>query len=116
MLGMTPPKAAKLGNVELKVKPHPKEEVERKGGLYRYLYRPGELEDDSRRRATDMIWSWNTFRIDRIVDRLAAQYEQNPGQRGLYYLADGPQRAFVREELKEVLEDVELPPESMKEW
>ena len=50
-----------------------------------------------------MIWSWDTFRIDRIV--------QNPGQRVLYYLADGPQRAFVREELKEVPEDVELPPE-----
>ena len=48
MLGMTPPKAAKLGNVELKVKPHPKEEVAREGGLYRYLYRPGELEDDNR--------------------------------------------------------------------
>ena len=57
MLGMTPAKAAKLGNVELKVKPHPKEEVAREGGLYRYLCRPGELEDDSRRRATEMIWS-----------------------------------------------------------
>ena len=37
MLGMTPAKAARLGNVELKVKPHPKEEVAREGGLYRYL-------------------------------------------------------------------------------
>ena len=64
MFGMTPAKAAKLGNVELKVKPHPKEEVAREGGLYRYLYKPGELEDDNRRQATDMIWSWNTLRIN----------------------------------------------------
>ena len=47
-LGMIPAKAAKLGNVELKVKPHPKEEVAREGNLYRYLYKPGQLEDDNR--------------------------------------------------------------------
>ena len=85
MLGMAPAKAVKRGNVELKVKSYPKEEVAQEGGLYRYLYKPGELEDDYRRRATDMIWSWDTFSIDRIVDR--------EGQRVLYYLADGPQRA-----------------------
>ena len=55
-----------------------------------------------------MIWSWNTFRLDRIVE--------NPGQRVLYYLADGPQRAFVREELMLVSEDTEVPPEWVKEW
>ena len=62
--------------------------------MYRYLYKPGQLEDDNRLRATEMIWSWNTFRIDRIV--------KIPGQRVLYYLADGAQIAFVHEELKEV--------------
>ena len=72
MLGMTPAKAVKLESVELKVKPHPKEEIAREGGLYQYLYKPGELEDDNRRRATDMIWVWDTFRIDRIVE--------NPGR------------------------------------
>ena len=49
---------------------------------------------------------------------------QNPGQRVLYYLApsgaagdvDGPQRAFVREELMLVSEDTEVPPEWVKEW
>ena len=55
-----------------------------------------------------MIWSWNTFRLDRIV--------QNPGQRVLYYLADGPQRAFVREELMLVSEYTEVPPEWVKQW
>ena len=94
MLGMTPAKAVKLESVELKVKPYLKKEIAREGGLYRYLYKPGELEDDNRRRATDMIWSWDTFRIDRIVDRLAAQHEQNPGHSVLYFLAEGPQRAI----------------------
>ena len=100
MLCMTPAKAVKLGNVELNVKPYPKEEIVQEG-LYQYLYKPGELEDDNRCRTTDMIWSWTTFRIDRIVE--------NPGHRVLYYLADGPQRAFVCEELQEVPE--ELPPD-----
>ena len=109
MLGMTPAKAVKLGNVELKVEFYPKEEVVREGGWYRYLYKPGELEDDNRRRATDMIWSLDTFRIDRTVDR--------EGHHVLYYLdADGPQREFVREELQEVPEDVKLPPDWVKKW
>ena len=109
MLGMTPAIAVKLGNVELKVKPYPKEEVAQEVDLYRYLNKPGELEEDNRRRATDMIWSWDTYRIDRIVD--------NPGQSVLYYLAhsagdtEGPQKAFVRGELQEVPEEVELPPD-----
>ena len=73
MLGMTPTKDVKLGTIELKVKPYPEEKVLPEDGLYRYLYNPGKLKDDNRRHATDMIWSWNTFRLDRIV--------QNPGQR-----------------------------------
>ena len=93
MLGMTPAKAVNFGTIELKVKPYPEQKV--------------LPEDDNRRRATDMIWSWDTFRLDMIV--------QNPGQRVLYYLAptaddvDGPQRAFVREELMLVSEDTEVP-------
>ena len=34
----------------------------------------------------------------------------------LYYLADGPQRAFVREELMLISEDTEVPPEYVKDW
>ena len=108
MLGMTPAKAVKLDNVELKIKPHPEEQILPVDGLYRYLYQPGELEGGDRRRATDMIWSWDTFRIDRIVE--------NPGQRVLYYLVDGPKRAFVREELMLISEDTEVPPDRVKEW
>ena len=108
MLGMTPAKAVKLDKVELKIKPYPKEEVAPEDGLYRYLYQPGELEGGQQRRATDMIYSWNTFRIDRIVE--------NPGQRVLYYLAEGPKRAFVCEELMQIPEGTELPPDYVKEW
>ena len=109
MLGITPAKAVKLDNVELKVKPYPQEEVAPEDGLYRYLYQPGELEGGQTRRATDMIWSWNTFRLDRIVE--------DQGQRVLYYLADGaPKRAFVREELMQIPESTEVPPEWVKEW
>ena len=105
---MTPARAVKLDSVELKVKLYPEEKVLPEDGLYRYLYRPGELEGGDRRRATDIIWSWNTFRIDRIVE--------NKGQRVLYYLVDGPKRAFVREELMLISEDTEVPPEYVKEW
>ena len=55
MLGMTPAKAVKLGTIELKVKPYPEQKVLPEDGLYRYLYNPGELEDDNRRRATDCL-------------------------------------------------------------
>ena len=42
----------------------------------------------------DFIWSKNTYRLDRIV--------LEPGNRVLGYLQDGPDRAFVREELMHV--------------
>ena len=108
MLGMAPLKAVKLDSVELKVKPYPPEEVAPEDGLYRYLYRPGELEEGDGRRATDMIWSWNTFRLDRIVE--------SPGQRVLYYLAESAKRAFVRKELMRISEGTEVPLESLSEW
>ena len=108
MLGMTPAKAVKLDKVELKVKPYPEEKVLPEDGLYRYLYQPGELYLGQQRRATDIVWSWNTFRLDKIVE--------DPDQRVLYYLADGPQRAFVCEELMLISENTEVPPDWVKEW
>ena len=100
---MTPAKAIKLSEVELKSKPFKPEERAPTDGLYRYLLEPGEENSDQKRRATDDIWSREMFRLDRIVE--------NPGQRVLYYLGEGPQRAFVREELMQIPEDTEVPPE-----
>ena len=105
---MTPAKAIKLENVELKIKPYEPEDVAPVDGLFRYLLEPGEENQDTKRRATDNNWSRKTFRLDRIVE--------NPGQRVLYYLADGPKRAFVREELMNIPEDTQAPPEWVKKW
>jgi hypothetical protein len=54
----------------------------------RYLYAPGEVEGDSKRRATDPIWSTRIYEVESIL-------ETNPP---VYYLREpGPKRAFVKE-------------------
>ena len=85
-----------------------KETVLPEGSLYRYLYQPGEQHGGQKRRATDLIWSKNTHRLDRIV--------QDPGNRVLYYLEDGLDRALVREELMHVSEDTQVRPYWVSEW
>ena len=85
MIGVKPKDATKLETVPLD-KAYPKESVLPKDGLYRYLYQPGEQHGDQKRRVTDLIWSKNTYRLDRIVEE--------PGNCILYYLQDGPDRAF----------------------
>ena len=108
MIRMKPKDAIKLDHVELKVKEIHENDVLPEDGLYRFLYQPGELEGGQQRRATDMIWSWNTFRLDRII--------QDEGQRVLYYLRDGPKRSFVREELMLIPEETQLPPDYVQNW
>ena len=71
--------------------------------LVRYLYQPGELEKDSRKRATDPIWSVSIDKIDRSVTE-----NDEPV---LYYLFDAPPRGFVHEELQVVPDDTEMPPD-----
>ena len=105
---MKPSKAVKLENVTLNIEKYLEENVAPEDGLYRYLLQPGEEHGDQKRRATDKIWSKDTYRLDRIVEE--------PGQRVLYYLLGGPQRSFVREELMLIPEDTELPPDYVKEW
>ena len=73
----------------------------------RYLYQPGELEAGERRRATDPIWSLDTYEISHIM----------PVGKGpiVYYLHDpAPKRGFVREELLVVPNDTQLPPSTLK--
>ena len=102
MTDMKPKDAIKLDTIPLD-KAYPKETVLPEDRLYRYLYQPGEQHGDQKRSATDLIWSKNTYRIDRIV--------QDTGNRVLYYLQDGPDRAFVHEELMHVSEDTQVPPD-----
>ena len=104
MIGMKPKNVIKLDGVPLvKEENYPPEEVLPEDELYRYLLQPGEEHDDQRRRATDRIWSKGTYRLREIVE--------NPGNRVMYYLSNGPERAFVSEELMLIPEDTELPPD-----
>ena len=107
MIGMKPRDAIKRDNVPLDKK-YPEETALREDGLYRYLYQPGEQHGDKKRRATDLNWSKNTYRLDRIV--------QEPDNRVLYYLQDEPNRAFVLEELMHISVDTQVPPDWVSEW
>ena len=49
-----------------------------------------------------------TYRLREIAE--------NPGNRVMYYLLDGPERAFVSEELMLIPKDTELPPDYVQEW
>ena len=89
-------------------KKYPEETVLPENELYRYLYQSREEHGDLNRRVTGLIWSKNTYRLDRIV--------QEPGNLVLYYLQDGPNRAFVQEELMHVSEDTQAPPDCASEW
>ena len=104
MIGMKPSDAIKLDIVPPD-KTCSEETVLPEDGLYRYLYQPSEQHGDQKRRATYLIWSKNTYQLDRNV--------QDPGNRVLYYLQDRPYRAFVHEELMHVSEDI---PDWVSEW
>ena len=84
MIGMKPKDAIKLKEVPLvKQENYPPEEVLPEDGLYQYLLQPGEEHDDQRCRATDRIWSKGAYRLREIIE--------NPGNRVIYYLTDGPE-------------------------
>ena len=109
MTGMKPSDAIKLDQVPLvKREVYPPEETLPEDGLYWYLLQPGEEHDDPRCRATDRIWSKKTYRLREVV--------KGSGNRVMYYLSDGPERAFVSEELMLIPEDTELPPDYLSNW
>ena len=109
MIGMNPKDAVELKEVPLvKQENYPEEDKLPEDGLYRYLLQPGEEHDDQRCRATDRMWSMGTYRLREIVE--------NPGNRVMYYLLNGPERAFVSEDLMLIPEDTELPPDYVQEW
>ena len=97
---MKPKDAIKLDEVPLVAgENYPPEEVLPEDGLYRYLLQPEEEHDDRRCRATDRL----------------REIAENPGNRMMYYLTDGSERAFVTEELMLIPEDTELPPDYIQE-
>ena len=107
MIVMKPKDGIKLSNVGLvKSEEFADEKPLPEDGLYRYFYQSGEQHGDQKQRATDFVWSKNTYRFDRI--------DQEPGNQVLYYLQGGPERAFVREELMQVPGTTEKPPDWIK--
>ncbi|CAB5351829.1 unnamed protein product [Rhizophagus irregularis] len=126
LIGMSPARAMTLEKVESKPSRKAKraigkdEEIKlQKGTAVRYLLKPGELEGDHRRRATDPYWSLRVYKIKRVVIR------KNPPQPILYYLENGPiestahlmgrnpKRLFKFEELQVIEEPdkIEYPPD-----
>ena len=110
LTGKTPLEAIKLPEVKhlSSSKSRPKTKVESllpRGVKVRYLYQPGELEGGERRRATDPIWSLNTYEISQVMPH---------SQPTVYYLHHAPKRGFVREELLVVSDDTQLPPSTLQ--
>ena len=84
MIRMKPKDAIKLKEVPLVTREsYPPEEVLPEDGAYLYLLQLGEEHNDQRHRATDRIWSYETYRLREITE--------NPGNRMMYYLLDGPE-------------------------
>ena len=109
MTRMKPSDAIKLTQVPLVSREnYPPEDTLAEDGLYHYLLQPSEEHDDQRKRATDRIWSKKTYRLREIVE--------DSGNRVMYYLKDGPERAFLSEELMLIPADTELPPDYVQKW
>ena len=92
----------KLKEVTL-VESYPPEDTLLEDGSYCYLLQPIEEHDDQCKRATKIIWPKKTYRLREIME--------GPGSWVTYYLSDGPDRAFVSDELMLIPEDTELPPD-----
>ena len=106
LTGKTPLEAIRLPEVKhLSSSKSRPESLLPSGVKVRYLYQPGELEGGERRRATDPIWSLNTYEISQA-------FNNNPIVYYLHYPA--PKRGFVREELLVVPNDTQLPPSTLK--
>ena len=90
--GVMPVDAVKMKDVAIldRVK-FPPETILQQDGLYRYLLMPGEEHDDTRKRATDRIWSKKVYRMVKVVE--------DNDNRAMYFLRDGLNRRFVSEEL-----------------
>ena len=85
-------------------------------GLYRYLLQPGKEHDDQRRRATDRIWSKKTYRLREVVEDAGNHVMYYPHEVEPQGILNGPDKAFVSEELMLIPEDTELPPDYVLEW
>lgn len=111
LIKMTPNEAIKKDNVESVTVIDKNEQIINlaPNEKVRYLLEPGELENDTRRRATDPIWSLDSYDIEDIM--------KDPNRPYLYKLTGlnpgGPVRRFVKDELLIVPAQSELPPDEI---
>ena len=99
--------AIKLKELNL-VESYPSEDILPENGLYRYLIQPGKERDDQHKRLTDSMWSKKPYRLREV--------KEDSGNPVMYYLKDGPDRAFVAEELMLIPKATELPPDYVQKW
>ena len=107
MTVMKPKQAIELKEVPL-VESYPLEDMLPEDGLYHYFLQPREKHNNQCKRAMDRIQSKTTYRFSKIMEE--------PCNLVMYYLSDGPERAFVSEELMLIPEDTELPPDYVQKW
>ena len=109
MTGMKPKDAIGLQLKKVRiVESYPPKYMLREDGLYHYLLQPDEEHNNQLKRATDRLWSKKTYRLSKVMSSL--------GNGVIYYLADGPKRAFIKEELMLIPKDTELPPDFIRKW
>ena len=84
---------------------YPPEEELPLDGIYRYLLKPGEEHNDTRRRETDNYWSRKTYSLVEVIEE--------KGNRIMYKLNG---RTFVREELMNIPYDTVSPPDWVSKW
>ena len=107
--GMKPKNAIELKEVPLvNQENYPPEDTLPKDRLYHHLLQPGEERNDQCNRATDRIWCKKIYRLREVAS--------SPSNGVMYYLADGLERAFIKEELMLIPEDMELPPDFVQKW
>ena len=107
MIGMKPKDATKLKEVPLVNREnYPPEDTLPEDGLYWYFL--VKSTTTNMKRATDRIWSKKTYKLKEIVE--------DPGNRVMYYLKDGPERIFVKDEMMLNPEDTELPHDYVQKW
>ena len=94
---MKPQDAIKTDIVDLDQSETYPENILPENVLCRYLYHPDEQYVDQKRWNTNFIWSKNTYKLDRIVEKA--------GDCVLYFLQIESDRAFVCKESMHIPED-----------
>ena len=77
---------------------------------------PSEEHDDQRHRATDRIWSKGTYRLIEIIEDAGNHVMYYLREAGPQGLLNGPESAFVSEELMLIPDNTGLPPYYIQEW